>query len=155
MSEQLGLQAELNARLKQAMKSRNQQELDVIRAIRSKVGEARTAKGFSGEVDDALYLKVITAYVKSMTKARVEYEKAGERGAEMAAQLTFEIDYLSEFLPKKLSEAETEPLVAAAIASTGATSAKEIGKVMGAVMKSHREQVEPGLVRAVAQRLLS
>lgn len=150
-----GIQAELDRRLKQAMRDKDAAVLEVIRAIRTKVGEVRTSKGFSGEVDDALYLKVVAAYSKSMTKAKAEYDKAGERGAELSAKLAFEIDYLSEFLPKKLDEAGTVPLVQAAIDATGATSKKEVGRVMGAVMKSHRDAVEPGIVRAIADRLLT
>lgn len=146
--------SELNGRLKQAMKDRNQPELDVIRAIRTKIGEVKTSKGFSGTIDNALYLEIIAKYVKSMTKAREEYLKAGERGVDLAATLTFEIDYLSEFLPKKLGEAETKALVEAAISQSGATSKKEIGRVMGMVMKSHKGQVDAGLVRRLADGLL-
>ena len=137
------------------MKAKDKAVLDVIRAIRTKIGEVRTAKGFDREVDDALHLEVIAAYVKSMSKARAEYVKAGERGAELAAQLTFEIEYLSEFLPKKLDEAGTQALVEAAIAQTGASSKKELGRVMGMVLKTHKDQVDPGLVRAIADRLLA
>ncbi len=146
---------ELNERLKAAMKAKDSQTLGVIRAIRTKVGQAKTAKGFSGEVDDALYLTIIAAYVKSMGKALKEYEKAGERGAEHAAQLRFEIGYLSEFLPTRLDEAATIPLVEAAISSSGATTKKEIGRVMGAVMKAHRDEVDASIVRAIADRLLA
>ncbi len=149
------IETELTDRLKAAMKAKDAAALGVIRAIRTKVGQARTAKGFSGEVDDDLYLATIRAYVKSMSKALKEYQKAGERGAEHAAQLKYEIQYLDEFMPKKLSEADTVPLVEAALAATGATSKKEIGKVMGAVMKNHRDAVDPGIVRAVADRLLT
>lgn len=149
------IEAELNRRLKEAMKARDPQVLEVIRAIRTKVGEARTSKGFTGEVDDALYLKIIASYVKSMSKARAEYVKAGERGAELAARLTFEVEYLDEFLPKKLGEAETVPLVEAAIAEVGATSKGQLGRVMGVVMKAHKDSVDPAVVRGIAQRLLA
>ncbi|MFT5432419.1 MAG: hypothetical protein ACI9OJ_003118 [Myxococcota bacterium] len=145
---------ELNGRLKQAMKDRNQPALDVIRAIRTKIGEIKTSKGFSGTVDNALYLETIAKYVKSMTKAREEYIKAGERGVDLAAALTFEIDYLSEFLPKKLGEAETKALVEAAIEQSGASSKKEIGRVMGMVLKGNKELVDAGLVRRLADALL-
>ncbi|MFT7621517.1 MAG: hypothetical protein ACI9WU_000681 [Myxococcota bacterium] len=148
------IEQQFTSRLKDAMRAKDTRVLTTIRAIRAKVGEARTAKGFTGEVDDALHLKIIAAYVKSMSKAKLEYDKAGARGDALGAALAFEIEYLSEFLPKRLDEAATIPLVEAAIASTGATSKKEIGKVMGAVMKSHRDQIEPGIVRAVADRLL-
>jgi len=148
------IEKELNVRLKAAMKAKDKDALEVIRAIRTKVGEKRTTKGFSGEVDDKLYLSVIQAYVKSMTKAKAEYDKAGERGAALASKLGYEINYLSEFMPQKLSEPATEALVREAIAACGATSKRQLGQVMGGVMKNHREEVDAGLVRAIAERLL-
>lgn len=149
------IESELTGRMKAAMKARNQAELNVIRAIRTKIGEARTAKGFTGEVDDALYLKIIAAYVKSMSKAKAEYVAAGERGKERADELAYEVEYLSEFLPKKMGEAETRTLVEAAIAESGANNPKMIGRVMGMVMKAHRDTVDAGLVRRIAEELLA
>ena len=142
------------ARMKTAMKSKNRDELNVIRAIRSKVGEETKKEGFTGEVDDALYLKVIAAYSKAMKKAHGEFLKTGPAGAENAAKLAYEVEYLSDFLPKKLDLNATRPLVEAAIAATGAASKKQIGMVMGHVMKSHKAQVEPGIVRQLADSLL-
>ena len=142
------------ARMKTAMKSKNRDELNVIRAIRSKVGEETKKEGFTGEVDDALYLKVIAAYSKAMKKAHGEFLKTGPAGAENAAKLAYEVEYLSDFLPKKLDLNATRPLVEAAIAATGAASKKQIGMVMGHVMKRHKALVEPGIVRQLADSLL-
>ncbi len=149
------LENDLNERLKTAMKAKDQPVLDVIRAIRAKIQLAKTADGFGGVVDDALYLREITAYVKSMAKAREEFLKVGERGAGNAAQLTFEIEYLSQFLPKKLGEAETRAIVTASIAEAGVASRKQIGKVMGLIMKTHKDDVDADLVRKIAEELLA
>ncbi len=154
MAAENTIEATLNDRLKSAMRDKNQPVLDVVRAIRGKVTEARTAKGFNGVVDDALYVTLISAYVKQMTKALEEFTAAGDRGKELADKLRFEIGYLEEFVPKRLGEAETRAIVASVIAATGATSKKEIGKVMGGVMKTHKDQVDPALVRAAAEALL-
>ena len=148
------LEAIFRERMKSAMKSKSRDELDVIRAIRSKVGEETKKEGFQGEVTDALYAKVIASYSKAMKKAHAEFVKTGPAGAENAAKLQFEIDYLAEFLPKKLDAEQTRPLVEAVIAATGATSKKQIGMVMGQVMKAHGGAVEPGTVRQIADSLL-
>ena len=80
------IEQDLDARLKQALRDKDQATLDVVRMIKSKVQERRTAKGFSGEVDDALLLDVMAAYRKQLQKAAEEYEKAGERGREALAR---------------------------------------------------------------------
>jgi len=148
------IEAEFGNKLKDAMRARDQRVLNVIRAIRTKIGEAKTAKGFSGTIDDTLYLKVIAAYVKSMTKAVAEFEKAGIDN-EQVNQLRFEVDYLSPYLPKKLGEAETRAIVEQVIADAGVDSIKQIGRVMGMVMKDHRDSVDAGLVRSIAESMLS
>ncbi len=148
------LEVTFTDRLKQAMRDKDARQLEVIRAIKAKILLAKTSEGFSGEVDDALWLKTIAEYVKAMSKAREEFVKVGERAAENAERLTYEIDYLSEFLPKRLGEAETRALVEQVIASTGATSKKQMGKVMGTLMKDHKDAVDADLVRRLAESLL-
>src|SRR5438105_13632951 len=107
----MALEQELNERLTRAMKQKDTQTADVLRMIKSRLGERRTAKGFSGQVDDALVLDVISAYRKSLQKALPDYEKAGERGAAQAAQLKFEIEYLERWLPKGMDDAALRALV--------------------------------------------
>ena len=99
------IQAELDRRFIAAMKSRSESELRVIRAIRTKIQAHKTAKNFDGVVNDALYLKIIGSYVKSMKAAIDDFQKGGDRAAEMIEGLNFEINYLSEFLPQKLDSA--------------------------------------------------
>lgn len=137
-----------------AMKDGDRATLSVIRLIRSEVSVARAAPGFSGEVDDELYLSTISTYVKRMAKSKAEYEALGERGAEQAEKLAFEIDYLSSYLPTKLDEAATRTLVDQAIAEIGATDPKMTGQVIGAVMKSG-EDVDGGLVARLVNEALS
>ena len=150
----MGIQAELREELKAAMRAKDQAKLNVLRAVETEVSNAKTASGFSGEVDDALYLTVVAAYAKKMTKALKEYEGAGERGEEQAAVLRFEVDYLGRWLPKMLDEAETRELVQKTVADLGVSGAKNIGRVMGAIMKDHKGQVDGGLVKRIAGELL-
>src|SRR6478672_4967950 len=96
----MGLEQRLNDTLKTAMKDKDSRTLDVVRMIKTKIMERRTAKGFTGEVDDALVTEVIAAYRKQLQKALEEFEKAGDRGAEQAAQLRFEIGFCEGYLPK-------------------------------------------------------
>ena len=112
-------------------------------------------KNFDGVINDALYLKIIGSYVKSMKAAIDDFQKGGDRAAEMIEGLNFEINYLSEFLPQKLDEAATQTLVDTAIEKTNASSPKQLGQVMGFIMKSHRDEVDAGLVRKLIESALS
>ncbi|MGH8958947.1 MAG: GatB/YqeY domain-containing protein [Acidimicrobiia bacterium] len=150
------IKEELSAELKDAMKARDARRRDVIRMIETDVTVARSAPGFKGDVDDALYRKVITAYAKKMEKAKEEFEEAGEPGEAMAEKLGWEVEYLSRWLPRKLDEESTAGLVRAAIAELGvAGDPKASGRVIGQVMKAHKEEVDGALVNRLVAEALS
>jgi len=149
------IKEELIAELREAMKQKDVARRELIRIIDTEVTLVRSASGFSGEVDDDLYRKVIAGYAKKMDKARAEYEELGDRGAEMARKLAWEVEYLSRWLPSKLDEAATRQLVQKAIAELGATDPKAAGRVIGEIMKSHKKEVDGALVnRLVAAELM-
>lgn len=149
------IEQDLSKLLTEAMKAKDQRTLDVLRMIKTKVMERRTAKGFSGQVDDALHVEVIGAYKKSLMKAREEFIAAGERGKEQADALAWEIEFTDRFLPQGLSGEELRAAVASAIATLGATDPKMAGRVVGEVMKAHKGKVEAGEVKKVADELLA
>jgi hypothetical protein len=146
----MSIEQDLRAKQTAAMKAKDLRTANVIRMINTKVMERRTAKGFTGEVDDALILDVIGAYRKSLLKAQVEYRGLGERGRERVDELQFEIDLCSGYLPKSLGEPEVRDAVRAAIAELGAAGPKMTGRVVGAVMKQHTGRVDAPLVQKIA-----
>ena len=149
------LEQTLNDTLTQAIKTKDQPTADVVRMLKTRIQERRTAKGFSGTVDDALVLDVIAAYRKQLQKALGEYENAGERGAAQAAQLRFEIAFCERYLPRGMDEAALRALVAERIAALGITDPKQVGRLVGDVMKSHKGQVEAAQVKSVAEAILA
>jgi uncharacterized protein len=145
----------LNDALKQAMKDRDTRTADVIRMLKTRLQERRTAKGFAGQVDDALVQDVIAAYRRQLLKALAEYEGWGERGAAQAAQLRFEIEFCGRYLPRSLDEAALRALVRDRLVGLGISDPKQIGRLVGDVMKSHKGQVEAADVKRVAEELLA
>ena len=150
----MSLEERLDERLKQAIKEKDPPTADVVRMLKTRVSERRTAKGFSGQVDDALVLDVISAYRKQLQKALVEFEKVGERGAAHAAQLRFEVEFCERYLPKGLDEAALRALVRERLGALGVSDAKQVGRLVGDVMKTHKGQVEPADVKRIAEELL-
>jgi uncharacterized protein YqeY len=150
----MALEQTLNDTLTQAIKTKDGKTADVVRMIKTKIQERRTAKGASGQVDDALVLEVIGAYRKLLQKAVVEYEKAGERGAAQAAALRFEIEFCERYLPKTMDDAAVRALVTERIATLGVSDPKQAGRLVGEIMKTHKGQVEAGDVKRIAEELL-
>jgi len=151
----MGLEQQLDDVLTQAIKKRDSRTANVVRMVKTKLTERRTAKGFSGTVDDALVVDVVGAYRKQLQKALVEFERAGERGAAQTAELRFEIEFCDRYLPKRMDDEALRALVRERLTALGITDAKQIGRLMGEIMKSHKGQVEAADVRRIAEELLA
>ena len=150
----MALEQALTDTLTQAIKAKDGKTSDVVRMIKTKIQERRTAKGASGQVDDALVLEVIGAYRKQLQKALAEFDKVGERGAAQAAVLRFEIEFCERYLPKTMDEAGVRALVKERMAALGIADPKQAGRLVGDIMKTHKGQVEAGDVKRVADDLL-
>jgi uncharacterized protein YqeY len=150
----MSLEQDLTDRLTQAIKTKDAPTADVVRMIKTRIQERRTAKDFSGTINDAVVLEVIGAYRKLLQKAIAEYEKLGERGAEQAAKLRFEIGFCEGYLPKGLDEGAVRTLVQERIRALGIADAKQVGRLVGDIMKTHKGQVEAADVKRLAEELL-
>ena len=151
----MSLEQTLNDTLTQAIRDKDQRLADVVRMIKSRITERRTAKGFSGQIDDAVVQDVISAYRKSLQKALPEYEKVGERGRAQAEQLRWEVEVLARWLPRGLDEAALRSLVLERLTALNITDAKQVGRLMGDLMKTHKGQIEAADVKRIAEELLS
>jgi uncharacterized protein YqeY len=151
----MSLEQELTDRLTQAIKTKDAPTADVVRMIKTRLQERRTAKDFSGTINDAVVLEVIGAYRKLLQKAIAEYEKLGERGAEQAAKLRFEIGFCEGYLPKGLDEPAVRTLVQERIRALGIADVKQVGRLVGDIMKTHKGQVEAADVKRMAEEMLT
>src|SRR5256885_8318588 len=148
------LEAQLREQLTASLKAKDTKTANLIRMINTKVMERRTAKGFTGTVDDALILDVIATYKKAMEKARGEFANAGERGKEPLAELDFEVAWCSKFLPQGLSEAELRDAVVKAVAELPQKDPKMAGRVIGAIKKQFGDRADAQFTKKLAEELL-
>jgi uncharacterized protein YqeY len=149
------LEAQLREQLTASLKAKDLKTANLIRMINTKIMERRTAKGFTGEVDDALILDVISTYKKSMEKARADYADAGERGKEQLAEIDFEVGWCSKFLPQGLSEAELRDAVTKAVGELPAKDPKMAGRVIGALKKQYGDRVDAQLAKKLVDAALA
>lgn len=149
------LEASLRERLTAALKAKDLRTANLVRMINTKIMERRTAKDFTGTVDDALVLDVIGAYKKQMEKARAEFASAGDRGRDQLADLDFEVAWCAEWLPKGLTEAELRAAVAEVVAGLPARDPKMAGKVIGAIKKQFGDRADAQLAKKLAEEALA
>jgi uncharacterized protein YqeY len=148
------IREQIDAVFKQARRDRDEPTKNVIGMLKAKVlNELKSKKG--GDETDELWLRTLGSYAKQLRKSIAQFEELGERGAEALSEAQFELDFCERFLPTKLDEAATEALVRRIAAEADITDKKMMGKLMGMVMKAHRDEVDPGVVKRVAAQVLS
>src|SRR5436190_13027973 len=123
------LEGQLREQLTAAMKAKDMKTANLIRMINTKIMERRTAKGFTGTVDDALILDVIGAYKKQMEKAKTEFAAAGDRAKDQIAEIEFEVAWCAKWLPQAIGEVELREAVAKVVGELPAKDPKMAGKV--------------------------
>ena len=124
------LKERIDADLKDAMRSKNELTLSVLRMLKSAVKYKEVEPGASA-LDDAGIEKVIGTLIKQRRDS-VDQFKAGGRD-DMAQKEEAEIAILQGYLPQQLSSEQLKAEVTSAIAAAGAKTPKDMGAVMKAV----------------------
>lgn len=146
------LKERIDADLKDAMRSKNELTLSVLRMLKSAIKYKEVEPGASA-LDDAAITTVIGSLIKQRRDS-VEQFKAGGR-ADMAEKEEKEISVLQSYLPQQLSKEELAAAVAAAIQESNAKSAKDMGAVMKAVMPKVQGKAEGKLISEEVKAQLS
>ena len=151
----MSLYESLEQKLHEAIKARDLRSADCFRMLKAKLIEKRTSPGFKGELTDAIVREVAATYVKQLSRSIQEFEKAGDAGREHIEKIKWEVEFFSDYLPKHLDEGATRKIVEEAIAQSGVTDPGQSGRIIGVVMKSHKDEVDPVLVRKLIEEILS
>jgi uncharacterized protein len=114
--------------LTEAMKSRDELRLSVLRMVKSALKNKEIEK--IRPLDEAESLQVLQTLVKQRRESVEQFTKGGR--ADLADKETREIAIIEAYLPAGASDADLDLAIEAAIVETGATSPKQ----MGAVIKS-------------------
>ena len=141
----------IDADLKDAMKSKNEQELSTLRLVRSALKNKQIDLGHPPTDEEVM--AVTKTMQKQYQDALVDFEKAGR--ADLAEKQKAELVIIKRYLPEMLPADQVEVMVKEAIAELGATSASDVGKVMGAAMKKANGRADGSTVREIAQTLLT
>jgi uncharacterized protein YqeY len=120
--------------LTQAMKSKDELRLSVLRMMKSAIKLKEIEK--IRALDDAEALQVLNTLVKQRRESVEMFGKGGRQ--DLVEKETKEIVIIETYLPAGASDAELDAAIAAAIAETGANSPKQ----MGAVIKAARARLE-------------
>ncbi|MBO0453550.1 MULTISPECIES: GatB/YqeY domain-containing protein [Enterococcus] len=147
----MSLLTTLNEDMKQAMRAKDKETLQVIRMLKASIQNEQIKKG--QDLNDEEELTVLSREMKQRRDSLAEFEKADR--TDLADKVKKEIVVVEKYLPAQLSEEEIRAIVQEAMTTTGATSPKEFGKVMGAVMPKVKGKADGNQVNAIVKELLN
>ena len=125
----MGLLENISSSIVKAMKNKNNDELESLRAIKSALLLAKTQKNSGGEISEADEIKILQKLVKQRKESAEIY--SNQDRLELAELEINQAKVIEKFLPKQLDHSEIEKIISEIILQSGALGMKDMGKVMG------------------------
>ena len=124
------LQEKIQSHIADAMRSKDQLRLSVLRMMKSAVKNKEIDK--MKALEEGEVIAVLNTLVKQRKDSIEQFRKGGRE--ELAQKEEAEIKIVEEYLPAAASEEDLRRAVEEAVAETGAATMKDMGKVMKAAM---------------------
>jgi uncharacterized protein len=148
----MSLETNVMARMKDAMKAKDEAALRTLRAIKAGIILAKTSEGAGGEISEADEIKLLQKLAKQR-KDSLEIFRQQNR-EDLAVKEQEELDIINTFLPAQLEGEALEKVIREIIAETGATGPADMGKVMGFATKKLAGQADGKAISAMVKQLL-
>ncbi|MGB0896138.1 MAG: GatB/YqeY domain-containing protein [Flavobacteriaceae bacterium] len=148
----MGLQADVMAKMKEAMKAKDQVVLTSLRAVKAELLLAQTASGSNEGLTEAEEIKLIQKLVKQRKDSAAIF--AEQNRADLAEPELAQAEVIAQFLPEQLSEEEIEKVVSQAIETLEAEGMKDMGKVMAEVNKQVAGQADGKTISVIVKQQL-
>lgn len=149
------LREDINAALKDAMKSGDKCRLATMRLINAAIKDRDIEARGAGK--EPLPDEELLQLFQKMVKQRQESAKIYEENArpELAAQEREEIAHIQSFMPRQMDEAETKAAIEAVVKELGAAGLKDMGRVMGELKARYAGTMDFGKANGVVKAVLS
>lgn len=148
----MSLKDQIGEGIKQAMRAKEKEKLEALRAVKSALMLLETDKN-AGEINEEAEIKLLQRLVKQRKESADIYTSQGR--SDLAEPELFQAEVISEYLPKQLSEDELKAAVQSIIDSVGASSMADMGKVMGVATKELAGKSDGKSISAMVKQLLS
>lgn len=150
----MGLAERINEDMKTAMRSKDKQKLEALRAIKAALLLLKTGKDTSGgEIPESVEIQSLQKLVKQRKDSAAIYQEKDR--IEMAEEELYQAKIISAYLPEQMSEEEIKAEVQAVISETGAASMKDMGRVMGMVSKKLAGKADNKIISVIVKQLLA
>jgi hypothetical protein len=143
----------LTSDMKTAMKAKDKEALEAIRAIRAAILNAKTEAGAGGEFKEEDSLKLLQKLKKQRQDALEIYKEQGRE--DLASTEESQLRIIEAYLPEMMDPKDVEEHISKAITEMGASGMGDMGRVMGRVTKELSGKAEGKTIADTVRRLLS
>ena len=149
------MRSELDANLKEAIKSQEKQRVATLRLINAAIKDrdiaVRSEENTEG-VSDSEIILILSNMVKQRKQSIVQYEEGGR--VELAEREREEIKIIQEFLPNQLTDEEIHTEISKIIDAHEQLTIKDMGKIMGQLKEKFSGRMDFGKASGVVKALL-
>jgi len=149
----MSLTERINADLITAMKTKDKESLEAIRAVKTAFILARSEKGHEYVLTHDEELKIIQKLVKQRRESAAIYKE--QNRSDLYEKEVSEANVLEKYLPAKMSEEELGKVLQEIITRVGAKSPADLGKVMGVAAKELAGKADGREISAKVKQLLA
>lgn len=142
----------LNQDMKQAMRDKDKDKLNVIRMVKASL-QNELIKLSHDTLSEDEELTILSKEVKQRRDSLQEFKAAGRD--DLVMKLEKELDTLQVYMPKQLTTEELKAIVQSTVQEVNATSKKDMGKVMSAVMPKIKGKADGSQIKEIVQSELS
>jgi len=143
--------AEIDAKLKEALKAKDKITLDTLRGLRAAIKNKEVE--LQRKLTEAEFYQLVAKQIRQREDAIVQFKK-GNR-LDLAEKEEKELEILKQFMPPPLSDDELEQLVRQVITEVGAKGPQDMGKVMKEIMPRVSGRADGKRVSALVKQILS
>ena len=149
------MRSELDANLKEAIKSQEKQRVATLRLINAAIKDrdiaVRSEENTEG-VSNAEIILILSNMVKQRKQSIIQYEEGGR--VELAEREREEIKIIQEFLPNQLTDEEIHIEVSKIIKANEQLTIKDMGKIMGELKEKFSGRMDFGKASGIVKALL-
>jgi len=149
------MRSELDANLKEAIKSQEKQRVATLRLINAAIKDrdiaVRSEENTEG-VSDAEIILILSNMVKQRKQSIIQYEEGGR--IELAEREREEIKIIQEFLPDQLTDEEIHIEISKLIDAQEQLTIKDMGKIMSELKGKFSGRMDFGKASGIVKALL-
>jgi uncharacterized protein YqeY len=148
----MNLTEKINNDIKDAMRAKDKETLNSLRAIKSALLLEAT-KGGNAEISEETGLAILQKLHKQRMDAYQIY--TDQNREDLARDEKIQAVVIEKYLPKQMTREELLPQIEAIIAETGAQGPKDMGKVMGQASQKFAGKAPGKLVADLVKEVLN